>query len=511
MASKKKAQQLIRHCRITQFIEAQDPALAEAVHDLCMDHVLAPGRGGEGVTFLFPKEKAYRAEIVAKAYSEEANEAVKMIEALVIPFAIHGGPEFRARKLGTRRGIALKVEAVEGDHVTLEGGVELEPEGEFVPLGGRGDVLAVWRVTKGRLPTEGPEFVPERRQKKVGGAITQWRAAFAERVKAEFDECWHRDRLASHDPYLAKSLGLLQFLKLRRPEVFRAVAPLIDYSPFVTFYIMLEPYQSRGEHLIPDEVLYGPDGWNGAEAYMSAVDEYTALIPAPASDAAALIAAIDRVRKGILGSGASNLNKFRTPEAIVAAYRDLVTTNRIGGVGPVFPAETLARLSPSKKLWQDTFRLVHGFAMVDAFIDDNVPAAVDDVIASVCLHAPGDDYERETIVSVPALRAEPSPSWLFYLIVKFLNSSDFLYCARPPAEVPKDIGGEFNEPADLRPCNRDRIALAALDRQRAGMRRAAGLSAKALAELRIAISLGALPAEVRSAIAAPAATPAPPS
>ena len=113
MASKKKS--LARHCRIFQWVEAQDPEFAAAIRDLCLEGTLAPGKKGNGVTFLYPNDPAYRGEIVALAYSDEADKAVRLVESLIVPDALHKASEFQARKVGSRLGVPFTVESVSGE------------------------------------------------------------------------------------------------------------------------------------------------------------------------------------------------------------------------------------------------------------------------------------------------------------------------------------------------------------------------------------------------------------
>jgi hypothetical protein len=47
-------------------------------------HYFKPGRNANGITFLYPKEKAYRQKIVNAAYSTDPNVAVDMIKSLVL-------------------------------------------------------------------------------------------------------------------------------------------------------------------------------------------------------------------------------------------------------------------------------------------------------------------------------------------------------------------------------------------------------------------------------------------
>ncbi len=143
---------LQKHCRIFLWVEGHDPALAQAIRDLCMEGALSPGRASSGVTFLYPTA-AVRKEIIEKAYGPDAEEALRLLDANIIPEVVRTPAEFR-RVGGNRLGVQLKVVGAEGSLVRLEGGAVLRPAEDFSPL--RKDNIAVWTVEEGELPTEGP-------------------------------------------------------------------------------------------------------------------------------------------------------------------------------------------------------------------------------------------------------------------------------------------------------------------------------------------------------------------
>ena len=86
-AASKKRDHLTKVCRIFQWIEGKDERFASAIRNLCMEGALSPGHSSPGLTFLYPEDAAYRAEICDKAYSDDADSAVTMIKALIIPDA----------------------------------------------------------------------------------------------------------------------------------------------------------------------------------------------------------------------------------------------------------------------------------------------------------------------------------------------------------------------------------------------------------------------------------------
>lgn len=521
MASKKKGQ-LSKQCRIFQWVEAQDPAFAGAIRDLCLEGALSPGGRSAGVTFLYPKDKAYREEIVDKAYSDEADDAVKLIESLIIPDALLTGADFNRRAVGSRLGVKYTVESADASKVKLAGGVELAPAEDFRPLARRSGEIAVWVVTKGRLPLTGEKYsapAPVRRAK-AGGARyggdngLNDRQLLATTTEGEFDRCMKQDRCRTHNPYLAKVVSLLNYLKANNAELLQTVMPVLDYDPVVTFYLLLEPYKSTGDYLIPDSVLFGQGAWNGADAYGNAVEEYKAVfrsmptqqamtatdpqsgqpaVPYVFRDRAAVMAQVDVVRQQIV----NGQNPRQAPQMVQDVYAVLATQNSIQGMSPILPDATLRALSGSKKLWQDELRFIVHEALQTM---RQMPVYTTDVFASIVRDLrtawPGNNYGDEIRLSnIADLRSNVAPRNEYLLLLKFVNSTDFLYMPAAP-DVVGGAWGDPNNPTDWQVYNRNAVALANLGRIQ-GMVRPAGISPQALQELQIyARTYGTLPPEV---------------
>lgn len=499
MSSAKKGQ-MVKFCRIFQWLEAQDPALAAAVRDLCLERALTPGGRAAGVTFLYPKEKAYREEIINKTYSSEADEADKIVRSLIIPDALTSGASFQQRGAGSLLGVKYSVESADDKKVKLADGVELAPAEDFDVRAFREGSLAVWVVTKGRLPLTGEPYkapAAPRRGKTGGSAAPAGgvmdRCLLARAVEAEFKRCQALDRCRSHDPYLAKVVSLLNFLRARRPEILESVLPLIDYDPAVTFYLLLEPYKMTGAYLVDSAALFGPGAWNGVDAFSDAVSEYKSLFaaaPAPV-DRAKLAAQVDVIRLQITNNPAVR----EIPQAVHTAYVALVSQNSVAGLSPVLPDSTRALLTPAKKLWQDEFRFIfhEAFQSMRAAVAFT-PDLFDGIVADICTTWPGNDYASETILTnITSLRQSVSPRDSLMMLRRFILSTDFLYTSVAP-DLVGEAWGSATDVNDQRVYNRNAAAMANLNRVQ-GMVRPAGISESSLRELEIyaATHAGALP------------------
>ena len=502
MASKKKGQ-LTQHCRIFQWIEDRDPVFAEAFRHLCVEGALSPG--ATGVTFLYPEDAAYRQEIVDKAYSDDADKAVKMMEALIIPDLFTQSSDFNRRAVGTRSGVALNVESVGDGCVTFAGGLTIVPA-KFTPLGDRR--IAVWQISKGRAPLEGKAYAPPapaRRPFRTGGCEgPHERRRLANSVEAEFDSCMRGGRGWSCNPYLAKTVSLLNYLKAERPDILDSVLPVLDYEPIISFYLLVEPYKSSGEYLIPTSVLFGDRAWNCAEAYSDAVAEYEGFFAAAASpqapfmyrDRVAVARQIDNVRTAV-----NNKSPRDMPKAVKDAYDTFASQNAIAGMSPIMSPGAFRALA-NKKLWQDEFRFTIHEALQEMRSGAYDPRNWQTIVQDLRETWPGNNYVAElSLTNADERSKDVAHRMALLLLGKFVNSSDFLYLPMPPDMASRAWGGAtdgMGDASDWSMYNRNAVALENL-RRVTGMARADGISPQAMQELSLYIKKnGRLPPAVAS-------------
>ena len=472
MASKK----LHKYCRIFQWVEVKDDAFAGAIRDLCMEGALSGGRRS-GATLLYPTA-AVRKEIVKKAYSADAEEAINLLDAHIISDSVRTGADFK-RGVGSRLRVKLEVESASGDTVTLKGGAKLKVAADFRPL--RKDNIAVWEVVSGEVPSAKPSPGDEFQAPKAtrggrrggcddapvsGGAGTlNSRQVLADNVEGEYNNCMRADHCRTKDPYLAHSVSLLNFLKGSHPELLVMVLPIIDRDPAVTFYLLVEPYKTSGsDFVLPDSVLFGASGWNGAAVYEGAVSEFEGffeslskqaapsaedrssgnpVVPYVYRDAGYVRSAIDNIRLQLVGADGHNANKVSTPKLVHQVYESLIAQNAIGGAQPILPDDTVKLLPGSKKLWQDELRFVLHAALQtlrkEASYNEGTFA---EIVRMLRFNRPGNNYSSEaTLSNVELLQTNVSPMAEFQLLLKFINSTDFLYVPVPDEKV----GGAWGE------------------------------------------------------------------
>jgi hypothetical protein len=500
------------------WLRSKDPALAQVVQDGCFDYLLQSESSDSGVTLLLPNQEA-RQEIISLA-SVDSDAAAKLFKSFVIPESLHKSGEFRDHEIGNLAGYALSIKStapgvVHGDTFTLTKARDSPDKGDF----------AVWMLTKGRLPLTGNRFTqgkhtPRRRLRQggaeaSGAAVLNRRQILATQVEGEFATCMQSDMCKTRNPYLSKIVSLIAFIKANNPELFITIMPVMDYDPVPTFYLLIEPYKTTGDYLIPEEVLFGEGRWNGADAYGNPVEDYKGffreifstqqqsatdkatgktVVPFMFRDRAAIAAQIDSVRSRIKADTGS---RQKLPQYISDAYTALVTTNSIGGMGPVMPDSALTALAGPKKLFQDEFRFfVH--TMLQTIRKGYQQSEFASLIQFIRDH-PGNNYSQETILANPEdMQANVAPRAESVILATFLDSTDFLYMPVAPDMVGAAAGAGPSNPSVGGVWNRNRSAMDALSKTQAS---AASVSPAVMQELTSYVSIhGKLPPEVSALV-----------
>jgi hypothetical protein len=522
MTSKKG--QAHKQCNIYQWIESQDSEFAGAIRQLCLESALVPNWRAAGVTFLYPGDAKFRAEIIDHTYSEKADEAERILKSLIIPDVLAQCSDFERRPIGSKLGVKYNVESASNGKVKFTNGTELAAATNFNPLASRADKIAVWVITKGRPPLTGESYkapAPNRKVDGGGRAVhggepepLSYRAQMAGEVENAFHLCMMKDRCRSHNPYLGKVVSLLNYLKAKSNEVFTKILPILDYDPAVTFYLLLEPYKKSGEYLIPENLLFA-NGWNGGTIYGDAVEEYKAifrsmptmtemsatdsqsgmpLIPYVFRDRRAVAAQIDISRRQINATNGREVGQL-----VQDVYAILSTNNTIQGMGPILPDSTKAALGGSKKLWQDEYRFIIHQAMEELRqMPDYAQGGLNvftTVVQSLRFSWPGNNYSDEIVLSnLKDLKTNVAPRDDQILLAKFINSTDFLYMPF----APEAVGGTWGSmnPTDWEVYNRNAVALRTLSTH-TGMVNPTGVSANTLQELELYKQIhGVLPPQV---------------
>lgn len=161
-----------KFCKILKYLEQEDSELADAVEDLCLHYLFVP-KGYAGITFLHPKDKAYRKAILDAAYGDEPEEAVQMLQSLTIVDYLPNPRDFVLKKEDIPNRLRQRIEVTSADtsSVKLTCGCTLKKASGFKALGTR-DNMAVYELTGAQIPLDGPpatfKFAAKRRGRKKG-------------------------------------------------------------------------------------------------------------------------------------------------------------------------------------------------------------------------------------------------------------------------------------------------------------------------------------------------------
>jgi hypothetical protein len=435
--------------KIIDWINSRDPDLASIIRGAMLDRSLVPKSGG-GITFIYNPNHGI---------TTDSSEVEGTIRSFIIPFALKTSDDWTSGQVGNLAGYQYEVTYGDRTGVALSNGCRL------VPSNYTGDNTAVWEVQSGTLPNSGKSFVggaQKRRTRKTGGGVdVTMRRKLASKVAAEHTHQLRKDNAVSYNAYLVKVVSLLEFLKIYHSELFYAVLPIVDCDPFITFCLLIEPYKLKGEHLIPDSILFGDGGWKGVNLCQSPFEEFkTILGTVNKSDPSMfytnrhrLIDLMNQKRNALNGSSPS-----MWVSDVETAYTELITNNSINGSSPVLPNSTILLVGGQKKLWQDQFRFIIFQALQDVYecLPEERCSRFEGLLKDIEIHWAGDDYAKEQQITTAIVSRLASKSAEMAVLAKFTDSTDFLYML-PTAEEASTEWGSMN-PSDSDVYNRNAVA-----------------------------------------------------
>lgn len=376
-------------CSIKDWLKEKDSELLKIFKRVCqMNYVNLEGY--RYMTFIYPS-KDVRAKIDEMMESDKS-EAVKIIRSLFIPnFRVDNAESLinARRPISTAGKIIISngAKAKGSDLIIVSEGKDvatLKLEESFQPEFGKKNTV-IWRLTKGEMPTEGE--IMER--KKIGGSreinINKMQSGpdmRSSRISIFDSTCAEHITYsqAKTDYILIKCVSLMNFVKVRAPELYTKLLYVLDWSPLISLYVLLEPNKTH-DHLIPTELI---DEWSGAVIYRNAVREYTGFFDQRS---------IDSSYTSVLSSALSNIESLITDEGN-ALEKFTEIKDEIRSVGNKF--EEITGLSSNYKLWLDELRFcaskhIEGFLLGNANEIKNV--------FHVFGMMPGNNYVTERLIT----------------------------------------------------------------------------------------------------------------
>jgi len=249
---------LKKFCKITRYIEQIDGELSQMISDLCLDRLFIP-RGVNGITFLYPKDPAYRKEILSSAYSDNPEKAIQMLESLIVLDYLPRPGDFVLKKDDIPNSLRQRIEVTSADasSVKLTCGAVLKPDSGFAPISTR-ENMAVYNLTGNQVPLNGPKasmkYASKRRGNKkstTGGSRPSYalggynggsgalHAKFMAQTTDEIKNTGRTSRLASVCISYLQSLMRGEGTQDKVLELFNGGR--ISRSPVATYFTALDP------------------------------------------------------------------------------------------------------------------------------------------------------------------------------------------------------------------------------------------------------------------------------
>jgi hypothetical protein len=482
-------------CTITQWLEKHDAELYQALQDLCITQYLKPRNGG-GVTFLYPKDKKYKAKIIDNTYSDNAEkikEAQEVFKSLVVYNYLPTGQDWVSNKqnISNALGFKIKFSNSKGNTVELDGGVKLSLFQGFQARSDRAN-MSVWEVEKGEIPRDGEraQFQSfENAPVKKGGRekfIAAQREKFGRFIESEFRKnvCTKHDdlglKIKQEDPYLNALVSLFLWLNSKgKNDILRSLLIVCSPSWKSSFYIVFEPYRSD-----TDNCLLNNDDFALWQAETCGY--------APVNDTAGTY---EKMFNKINKLGVSD--KCGTPEGrrqiynmqhklrttilalhaspdslsgkLIEEYSNISDNNELGDIKNVYPEYLAAyyKKSPHAKGIQDTIRYI----LNDRFY--NLMSPIESNEYFCCDHIKLCDFIKIYLNMSVNSKSSLLDSKLHSTTVEFYSgpygftrSNFFLYVGCPFTEIPYEVkNAGLSDPTNFQPDDNTLIDLWTSDLQ----------------------------------------------
>ena len=162
---------LKKFCRLTQYLEQVDKDLYQAFDDLCLFGLFRVR--GNGITFLYPTNKAYRKKIIDHTYSNNPEKAIDMAKALILLDYYPKLSDFKNKPLVNSLHLPVEVAKADTKEVELKSGHILTVAKDFATLRAD-DPVAVYHMSgTSELPMTGEKVKVSFDKKKKGGTATE--------------------------------------------------------------------------------------------------------------------------------------------------------------------------------------------------------------------------------------------------------------------------------------------------------------------------------------------------
>jgi len=243
---------------VSVWLKYFDPQLYEAIEDQGIIGILRPKFGSQ-LTFLYPAEKSYRDNIIAKLNGNDATVGVNTVQALVIRDLLADPAEWLEKKDNIPNALGQKVElsaSASSKSVVLANDAVLTLNKDFKS---RDDNIAVWDYKgKNPMPLDGKpaEFVKRpprapgmmKKRKTAGGGSGMpgfpKKSILAKRLQ-EQSVCLLKDGWESFqksNPFTAACVSLLEYVKIKHSDKLGEFNLLCEPNSVSAFFAIVMPY-----------------------------------------------------------------------------------------------------------------------------------------------------------------------------------------------------------------------------------------------------------------------------
>ena len=321
---------------IRSYLNSNNSELLKFYEKCGLDEIL---ESKSGITFILPIGQDYYNKVDLKRLKDILLSYVFLqylpsVESWPKKLTNANGIEVETRTIFSKKGIAIK-----NNNLMLDSKDDKSK-------------IAIWEGS-GFMPVAEQKKKEKPKKKKGGGEKTvSFREGLASVVESEY--CYLENDSKSN-PYLERSVSILNYLQQNNMDVFKAILPILDRNPIITFYILISPASSH--HILSDEIL---NKWNGSKIFTNASEEYNKILDSVFTiHSCGFVQNQDLIQKQIEKLRQDILNEHDCSTLIEEIYKDLVEKNCIGTVCDVFPEETIALFKNHlHKLWLDEMRFM---------------------------------------------------------------------------------------------------------------------------------------------------------
>jgi hypothetical protein len=333
-----------------------------------------------------------------------------MLKALILNVRLENAKDWDSSRdhITNKLGQKIDVKTITKSTITLIGDIKLKLESNV-----KSDKIAIWCIEKGVMPLNGQKVKVSKTPAKKVEDDAPSRVLLAKKFESRFDR-------GNKHVYLEYMAVLMTIIKDEDKSLYNALTFIVDPSPIVSFYLLVEPYKDSN-YIIPGYILKKvssklPNALRSWKSCFKTPEHY--------NDMKSIIQEISEDITSDVGSKGQL-------EKIKLAYDTFANE---GGIFPMLPieAQRFYKQNQGIKLWQDGARhLLRKAFDGDAVDRDNVIARMFEQYVS------GD---MNTIVTdIRFYKKSGSLAVYEGLAGEFIQSELLMYIPRSPVANGDDI------------------------------------------------------------------------